>query len=209
MANRRISTRRLHKGQMRKSKEETEKTRRRIVTAAAAEFRKRGIVATGLNDLMQAAGLTHGGFYRHFDSKEQLVAEATDEALAALIKRITDAASRGRTKSRSRGGLAAAIGEYLSLRHRDNPRDGCPLAAMGSELTRAGAKTREAATVGFQKLVETLAGEFEGIRPDQAKKRALAAAATLVGALTISRIVTDPALSKTILQQAADSVTSD
>jgi TetR/AcrR family transcriptional repressor of nem operon len=94
---------------MRKSKEDAEKTRRRIVTSAAAEFRERGIVATGLNDLMRAAGLTHGGFYRHFDSKEQLVAEATDEALAALIKRIKDAAGRGRTKSKSRGGLSQAF----------------------------------------------------------------------------------------------------
>ena len=194
---------------MRKSKEEAEKTRRRIVTSAAAEFRERGIVATGLNDLMRAAGLTHGGFYRHFDSKEQLVAEATDEALAALIKRIKDAAGRGRTKSRSHGGLGAAVGEYLSLRHRDDPREGCALAAMGSELTRAGAKTREAGTTGFQKLVETLAGEFRRMKPDQAKKRALVAAATLVGALTISRIVTDPILSKAILREAVDSITSD
>ena len=181
---------------MRKSKEEAEKTRRRIVTSAAAEFRERGIVATGLNDLMQAAGLTHGGFYRHFDSKEQLVTEATDEALAALIKRIKEAAGRGRTKSRSHGGLAAAVGEYLSLQHRDDPRDGCPLAAMGSELARAGAKTRETATAGFQKLVEILASEFQGIKPDRAKKRAFVAAATLVGALTISRIVTDPEIGR-------------
>jgi TetR/AcrR family transcriptional repressor of nem operon len=194
---------------MRKSKQEAEKTRRRIVSAAAAEFRERGIVATGLNDLMHAAGLTHGGFYRHFDSKEQLVAEATNEALDALIKRIAEAGSGGRTRSRSRGGLAAAVREYLSVRHRDNPGDGCPLAAMGSELARASAKTREAATAGFQKLVQTLAAEFEGIRPDQAKKRALAAAVTLVGALTVSRIVTDQALSRAILREAADSVTAD
>jgi TetR/AcrR family transcriptional repressor of nem operon len=195
---------------MRKSKEEAENTRRRIVSAAAAEFRKQGIVATGLNDLMLAAGLTHGGFYRHFDSKEQLVAEATDKALAELIKRIAEAAgSAGRTRSRARGGLAAAVGEYLSLQHRDAPRDGCPLAAMGSELARASAKTRETATAGFQKLVEILASEFRGIKPDRAKKRALVAAATLVGALTISRIVVDPILSKAILRDAADSITSD
>jgi TetR/AcrR family transcriptional regulator, transcriptional repressor for nem operon len=193
---------------MRKSKEEAEKTRRRIVTSSAAEFRERGIVATGLNDLMRAAGLTHGGFYRHFDSKEQLVAEATDEAQAAVIKRMKDAAGRGRTKSRSHGGLAAAVGEYLSIRHRDDPRDGCPLAAMGSELARAGAKTRETATAGFQNLVEILASEFQGIKPDRAKKRALVTTATLVGALTISRIVNDPTLSKAILREAVDSIVS-
>jgi TetR/AcrR family transcriptional repressor of nem operon len=194
---------------MRKSKEEAQKTRRRIVSAAAAEFRERGIFATGLNDLMQAASLTHGGFYRHFDSKEQLVTEAADEALDEIIKRIAEAASRGRRRGRSGGGLAAAVEEYLSLQHRDTRRDGCPIAAMGSELTRSGTKTREAVTAGFQKLVETLAREFEGIRPDQAKKRALAAAATLVGALTISRIVTDPALSQAILREAANSISGD
>ena len=125
---------------MRKSKQEAEKTRRRIVTSAAAEFRERGIVATGLNDLMQAAGLTHGGFYRHFDSKEQLVAEATDEAQAALIKRMKDAAGRGRTKSRSHGGLAAAVGEYLSIRHRDDPRDGCPWPLWAANWPALGRK---------------------------------------------------------------------
>src|ERR1700740_294486 len=104
---------------MRKSKKEAEKTRRRIVSAAAAEFRERGIVATGLNDLMQAAGLTHGGFYRHFDSKEQLVTEATDEGLDELTKRIAEAATRGRRRGRSGGGLTAVVEEYLSLQHRD------------------------------------------------------------------------------------------
>ena len=133
MANRWLLARRLHQGKfpMRKSKEDAEKTRRRIVTSAAAEFRERGIVATGLNDLMRAAGLTHGGFYRHFDSKEQLVAEATDEALAALIKRIKDAAGRGRTKSKSHGGLGATPAYcqndlHCSLAYVNLPFLSCP-----------------------------------------------------------------------------------
>src|SRR5467141_5158069 len=76
---------------MRKSRIEAAKTRERIVTAAAAEFRQHGIVATGLADLMKAAGLTHGGFYRHFDSKDQLVAEASASGAAALARRMTAA----------------------------------------------------------------------------------------------------------------------
>jgi TetR/AcrR family transcriptional regulator, transcriptional repressor for nem operon len=112
---------------MRKSRQEAAKTRERIIASATAEFREHGITATGLADFVKAAGLTHGGFYRHFDSKEQLVAEATDKALAELIKRIAEAAgSAGRTRSRARGGLAAAVGEYRSLQHRYAPRDGCP-----------------------------------------------------------------------------------
>ena len=81
---------------MRKSREEAAQTRRRIVEAASCEFRKNGIVATGLNDLMRAAGLTHGGFYKHFESKDQLVAEACAEAVhTAIIARLGAAASAG------------------------------------------------------------------------------------------------------------------
>src|SRR3954468_7115102 len=101
---------------MRKSREEAAQTRKRIVTAASGEFRKNGIVATGLSDLMKAAGLTHGGFYKHFDSKDQLVAEACAEAVDASIERMSAA-----------GPMAAAT--YLSPLHRDNPAEGCPLAA--------------------------------------------------------------------------------
>src|SRR3954469_8038444 len=104
-------------GAMRKSREEAAQTRKRIVTAAAGEFRKSGIVATGLNDLMKAAGLTHGGFYKHFESKDQLVAEACAEAVEALIEKVSAA-----------GPGAGAT--YPSPRHRDHPADGCPLAAI-------------------------------------------------------------------------------
>src|SRR5262249_35733756 len=81
---------------MRKSREAAAQTRRRIVEAAAREFRKNGIVATGLNDLMKAAGLTHGGFYRHFASKDQLVAEACSAAVATMAERVASSASRAR-----------------------------------------------------------------------------------------------------------------
>src|SRR5262245_60342608 len=103
---------------MRKSREEAAQTRRRIIEAAAREFRKNGIVATGLNDLMKAAGLTHGGFYKHFASKDQLVAEATTAALDALLE--------GMAAQPTSNAAAAA---YLSTHHRDNQASGCPLAA--------------------------------------------------------------------------------
>ena len=80
---------------MRKSKEEAAETRRRIVTAAAGEFREHGIVATGLSDLMQAAGLTHGGFYKHFESKDQVVAEACAEAVRVLMEKLEAAPCKG------------------------------------------------------------------------------------------------------------------
>ena len=83
---------------MRKSREEAAQTRKRIVTAAAGEFRKNGIVATGLNDLMKAAGLTHGGFYKHFESKDQLVAEACAEAVETMLECVRNAAAGGRRR---------------------------------------------------------------------------------------------------------------
>ena len=188
---------------MRKSREEAAQTRRRIVDAASCEFRKCGIVATGLNDLMKAAGLTHGGFYRHFASKDQLVAEACSAAIATMTARVASSASR----ERGRKGLEAAVADYLSAEHRDNPRDGCPLAALGSEMARADTQTRAAATAGFLKLVDALAGGFDDGKPDEARRRAMVAALTLIGALTVSRVVTDQPLSDAILRNAEDSIT--
>ncbi len=182
---------------MRKSREEAAQTRKRIVTAAAAEFRKNGIVATGLNDLMKAAGLTHGGFYKHFESKDQLVAEACAEAVQALIEKMKSAASAG----------SGAVPEsYLSTAHRDNPSQGCPLSAIGSELYRSDQKTREAATDGFLKLVEIMAVQFGKVPSDIARRHALVAVSTMIGALTMSRIVTDPVLSAEILREAEKSL---
>ncbi len=178
---------------MRKSREEAAQTRKRIVTAASGEFRKNGIVATGLNDLMSAAGLTHGGFYKHFASKDQLVAEACAEAVeTAICERLAAAASE-------KGGAAAA---YLSTDHRDHPATGCPLSAIGSELARNDEKTRAAATDGFLKLVEIMVAQFGKLPPAPARRRALVAVATMIGALTMSRIVTDPELSAEILKEA-------
>jgi TetR/AcrR family transcriptional repressor of nem operon len=180
---------------MRKSREEAAETRRRIVKAAAREFREKGIVATGLADLMKAAGLTHGGFYKHFDSKDQLVAEATAAALDTLLEGLA-----------AHPTIDAAVAAYLSTRHRDNPSSGCPLAALGGELARFDKKAREAATAGFVRLVDILAGKAGTAG---ARRRALVAAATMIGAVTISRVVTDPRLSDEILRAAEKRVAAD
>jgi TetR/AcrR family transcriptional regulator, transcriptional repressor for nem operon len=184
---------------MRKSKQEAAATRQRIVMAAATAFRKNGIAGTGLSDLMAAAGLTHGGFYRHFDSKDQIVAEACIAAMESLVEQLAAAASR---KSPQRG-LKTIVKNYLSAAHRDEPADGCPLAALGSEMARADERTRAAATQAFLKLVGVIGSQLGKTRPDVARRRALAAAATMIGALTMSRIVTDSGLSAGILREAA------
>src|SRR5262245_33729460 len=187
----------LRERAVRKSREEAAETRKRIVQAAASEFREKGIVATGLADLMKTAGLTHGGFYKHFESKDQLVAEACAEAVkTAILERLGVAAS-----------LDAAATSYLSTDHRDNPATGCPLSSIGSELARCDEKTRAAATAGFLKLVEIMAGQFGKTPSTAARRRALVAVSTMIGALTMSRIVTDPQLSAQILNEATKSVT--
>lgn len=181
---------------MRKSRAEAAETRGRIVTAAAGAFRAHGIVATGLADLMKAAGLTHGGFYKHFRSKDQVVAEACAEAMRTLLAQLDAAPS-----------LGGAVRTYLSPRHRDDPASGCPLAALGSELARSDEKTRAAATEGFLKLVAILAEKSGAVPPAAARRRALAAVSTMIGAVTMSRVVTDAKLSAEILRAAEQSVT--
>jgi TetR/AcrR family transcriptional repressor of nem operon len=181
---------------VRKSKEEAALTRKRIVTAAAGEFRKNGIVATGLNDLMKAAGLTHGGFYKHFESKDQLVTEACAEAVETMIEFVTDAAAGGTPVAET----------YLSTSQRDNPAAGCPLSAIGSELGRSDEKTRAVATEGFLKLVDVMAGQFGKAKPADARRRALVAVSMMIGAQTMARMVTDPELSAEILREAKKSL---
>ena len=187
---------------MRKSREEAARTRERIIAAAAEEFREHGVVATGLADLMKAAGLTHGGFYKHFASKDELVKEVT----AATVDQTTSLIRQVAEKRPGLKGLADAVAIYLSPEHRDNPGQGCALAALGPELGRGDARTRAEAADGFLKLVDVLVEHAEGMRPDQARKRAIAAAATMIGAMTMARMVQDPDLSDTILKSSADLV---
>jgi TetR/AcrR family transcriptional regulator, transcriptional repressor for nem operon len=180
---------------MRKSREETAETRKRIVQAAARQFRERGIVATGLADLMKAAGLTHGGFYKHFASKDELVAEATVAAMDSILDELAAQPTAN-----------AAVKEYLSTPHRDNPASGCPLAALGGELARSDEKARAAATAGFLRLVDILAGKA---RTADVRRRALVAAVTMIGAVTMSRLVSDPKLSAEILDAARRNLVPD
>jgi TetR/AcrR family transcriptional repressor of nem operon len=180
---------------MRKSKLEAAETRRRIVKTAAAEFRRNGIHDTGLSDVMSAAGLTHGGFYRHFDSKDELVAEACAAAMEPAAENTVASACYGAAND----SLEAIVTSYLCPDHRDNLSKGCLIAALGSELARSDDKTRAVATAGILKFVDLIAEQYRRTKPKTAKARALVAASAMVGAVMISRIVTDPELSAAIL----------
>ncbi|WP_242540468.1 TetR/AcrR family transcriptional regulator [Trinickia mobilis] len=187
---------------MRKSRQEAAQTRQRIVDAASVEFRRKGIGGAALSDVMSAAGLTHGGFYKHFESKDQVIEESVSQAIQSLIDGVEAAASGGR-------GPAAVISGYLSTKHRDDPGSGCPFVALGSELARSAANVREATTEGFSKLVEAMAAQFDDLPAAAAKKKALVTLSTMIGAVTIARIVTDPKLSASILLEARKRLTTE
>jgi TetR/AcrR family transcriptional regulator, transcriptional repressor for nem operon len=180
---------------MRKSKAETADTRRRIVEVAAREFRSKGIGATGVADLMSEAGLSHGGFYRHFESKDQLVAEACESALTEIVARL-EAATGG---DGGKEGFKAIVDAYVSTSHRDHAAHGCPLAGMGSELAHADEPTRDAASRGFDELVDVLAKRSRRRQPEVARSEAVFALSAMIGAVTMARIIEDPEASKSVL----------
>ncbi|HVJ56168.1 MAG TPA: TetR/AcrR family transcriptional regulator [Aliidongia sp.] len=183
---------------MKRSKVETAETRRRIVKSAAAEFRRNGIHATGLSEVMAAAGLTQGGFYRHFGSKAQLVAEACAEGME-WVTQLTEATA---CPDAGKDGLGTIVESFLALEHRDNLLGGCPLVGLGSELARADDDARAAAMDGFLKLVDLIAKQIPKAKPETARARAIFALSAMIGAVTMSRIVTDAELSTCILEQA-------
>jgi TetR/AcrR family transcriptional repressor of nem operon len=178
---------------MRYEKGHKEATRRRIVETASARFRRDGIDSVGLADLMGEAGLTHGGFYSHFSSKEDLV-RATVEL----------AAEKSRNNFRDRvaeGGLEAWIRHYLRPSHRDHPERGCLVATLASELARHPAGTRSA----FGKRTETLVGDIAALLPatvpaTRRGETAIGVFAAMVGALQLARLVHDEATSTQILE---------
>jgi len=178
---------------VKKSKAETAATRKRIIEVASEAFRSRGIHATGVAEIMATAGLTHGGFYRHFDSKEQLITEALTLSLDELVAAAEEAADSGA------GALLEHFQHYVSPEYRDNIAQTCPLAANGSELVRADEMTRRIASEGFKRIFATLARYIPAVDEDAATDSAIGIFTNMIGALTISRLVDDPALSDRIL----------
>lgn len=168
-------------------------THERIVHTAARAIRERGYAGVGVAEVMQEAGLTHGGFYAHFDSKTALLAEAASQAGAESVAALAQVASGVPHRQR----LAALVDAYLSQQHVDGPGTGCPIAALGSETARQDAEVRAAATQRIKDLVALL----QSLLPGQEAERhaeALATLSTLVGAMVLARAVDDPALSRLV-----------
>jgi TetR/AcrR family transcriptional repressor of nem operon len=181
---------------MKKSKVETAKTRQKIVEVASKVIRDQGIDASGVAEIMATAGLTHGGFYRHFESKEELVTEALTTSLNDLVVGTVDAAAEGPKA------VLRHFQEYVTPNYRDNISGGCPLAANGSEIVRCDAKTRHVATEGFRKIFEKATPFMLSENNEGQRDVAISLLTNMIGALTMSRMVDDPKLSAKILEVA-------
>lgn len=173
---------------MRVSREQAAENRERIVDAAARLFRDKGFDGVGVDAIMKEAGLTHGGFYGHFASKDALAAEAVTRALKGNGARQADLA-----------GLAGIVSEYLSERHRADRANGCTVAALGADCGRQGPAVRKNLTAGVRAQIRHLAGLLKRGTPASRRRRAIAAYAGMVGTLTLARAVDDPELSREIL----------
>ncbi|WP_089100410.1 TetR/AcrR family transcriptional regulator [Streptomyces hyaluromycini] len=170
----------------------------RIVDKAAARFRRDGVNGVGVAELMKEAGLTHGGFYRHFASRDDLVAEAVEHALEQGNKRFLTAAARGGQQA-----FTAIVDGYLSTAHRDAPQDGCAVAALPQDVSRADDRTRAAYGRQVENYLDILAGLASGDDPAAERRQACLALSALVGAVAMARAVGDPELSAEILSETA------
>jgi TetR/AcrR family transcriptional repressor of nem operon len=189
---------------MRVTKEKAAENRARILAAAARLFRERGLSGVGVDALGEAAGMTHGSLYSQFGSKESLAAEALTEAVARSAgKAVLEDAAPGE------GALRGFVARYLSARHRDEPGQGCALAALGCEIPRQPPAVRRAFTEGLQATVGRIARLLPEGRRQAREEEALAVMASLVGALVLARAVDDPALSERILAATKDRLTED
>jgi TetR/AcrR family transcriptional repressor of nem operon len=175
-----------------------EATHERIVEAAARAIRRSGYDGTGVADIMKDAGLTHGGFYAHFASREAMLAEAADRAGAESVATLARAAAAAPPQQ----ALEAMLRAYLSKAHVEDVETGCPVAAVGSETPRQTPEVRRAATRRIKEMIDLVARQSPDWGQPGAHERALVTVATAVGALVLARAVDDPRLSDALREAA-------
>ena len=180
-----------------------EATHERIVETAARAIRRSGYGGTGVADIMKDAGLTHGGFYAHFDSREAMLAEAADRAGADTVATLTRVAAAAPPEQ----ALQAMIRAYLSKEHVEGVETGCAVAALGSEMPRQSPKVRRAATRRIKEMIDLVARQSPDWGQPGAHERALVTVATAVGALVLARAVDDPKLSDAVREAALNHLT--
>jgi TetR/AcrR family transcriptional repressor of nem operon len=175
---------------MRRSRTEKDMSRRLILDAAARLFRERGIDGVSVAEVMQAADMTHGGFYRHFAGKDDLLAQAVASALTG--------GADGQASEIPQD-LAVFAAAFLSPQHRDGVGGGCVFAALGTELVRGPAEARRAMTAAIQRKVDLFARSAPGKSDEERRRSATGSWAAMIGAMLLARISDDLALSEQIL----------
>lgn len=186
---------------MKVSRAEAAQNRERIIEMAAKLFRERGFDGIGVAELMKSAGLTHGGFYGNFASKEDLMAQACTRALQGSLDAMRELVERD-----GENALSAAASAYLNPAHRDRPGEGCVMAALGAEAARHDSPVRQAFTQGVRPVVDILTQLVPGKSKRAKREKALAIYASMVGAMVLARAVDDAELSEEILQSVLASI---
>jgi TetR/AcrR family transcriptional repressor of nem operon len=180
-----------------------EATHERIVETAARAIRRSGYGGAGVADIMKEAGLTHGGFYAHFESRQGMLAEAADRAGADTVAFLAGVAAAAPPKQE----LDAMLRAYLSKEHVESAETGCAVAALGSEMPRQAPKVRRAATHRIKEMIDLVARQLTDWGRPGAHERALVTLATALGALILARAVDDPKLSDAVRRAALNYLT--
>ena len=180
---------------MRYSKEHKQETHARIVKKASVRLREKGAHGIGVADLMKEAGLTHGGFYAHFDSREALVIEAFGYAMDRAAEHWRNMAAEIPLEKR----LSTIVDSYVSAAHRDDPGRGCAVPTLGAEIARESAKTRKAFAAKLDQMIDLVADQIPDAPRKTARRLAMGTMATMMGALVMSRVAGSGELSDEIL----------
>ena len=184
---------------MRHSKEEKAASHERIVTVAAARIRESGTEQPGVAEIMRAAGLTHGGFYKHFASREELVVEAVERALTESASRVLELTHGAEDP------LAAFADAYLSVAHRDDPATGCGVVALGADMPRVGGPAQEAYRAQVERYLAGLQ-QLLGSDDEATRHRATVTLSAMVGAVMIARALGPTPRSEEILRDVREAV---
>jgi len=188
--------------EMRYSKDHKQETHARIVKKASVRLREKGAHGIGVADLMKEAGLTHGGFYAHFDSREALVIEAFAHAMDRSTERWRKLVEDMPPERR----LATIADSYLTRAHRDDPGHGCAVPALGAEIARESPKTRKAFAARLEQMIDMLADQIPDVPRATARKQAMASLATMMGTLVLARVAGSGEFSDDILDAGRGAV---
>ena len=186
---------------MRVSRIQAAENRQTVIDVASRLFRECGFDGIGLKDLMKGAGLTQGAFYKQFASKEDLAAQSSARALESAFSRWSAAVT-----ANPKDPLGAVMAFYLSMEHREERMDGCPVVALGSDAARQSVDVKASFEAGIRKYLELLGSWVGDAEGEESSGKAMAILSTMVGAVVLSRAVNDERLAKQFRQAAAESL---